>query len=267
MGDVQGDDQHSKRILAIRKILKDRDVEKQNANFAKADSMRDLLKEKYGVVIIDQKNGPSGFRFADGSSNKLKSGYSAAVPIESQRKRKQDDDDDNNDDDNNKKIDKKKKQKLDSTQSSKQNNADTKKKNSNATSNIEQNRNKNALTAILGDVGNNGKVKNVQGVLIEDIVVGNGRKAESGNRVKVNYVGKLKTNNKVFDASKGRPFVFKLGRREVITGWDIGVVGMCLGGQRKLTIPPEKAYGKLGAPPTIPSNATLIFDVTLLEVS
>ena len=257
MGD---DDQHSKRILAIRKILKDRDVEKQNSNFAKADSMRDLLKEKYGVVIIDQKNGPSGFRFADGSSNKLKAGYSTAVPIESQRKRKQDDD--NNDDDN-KKIDKKKKQKLDSTESSKQSNADAKKKNSN----IEQNRNKNAVTAILGDVGNNGKIKNVQGVLIEDIVVGNGRKAESGNRVKVNYVGKLKTNNKVFDASRNKPFVFKLGRREVITGWDIGVAGMCVGGQRKLTIPPEKAYGKLGAPPTIPPNSTLIFDVSLVEVS
>ena len=50
-------DEKSKKILAIRKILKDRDVEKQNANFAKADSMRDLLKEKYGVIVIDQKNG------------------------------------------------------------------------------------------------------------------------------------------------------------------------------------------------------------------
>lgn len=247
-------DERSKKILAIRKVLKDRDVEKQNANFAKADSMRDLLKEKYGVTVIDQKNGPSGFKFSDGSSNKLKSGYSELVPVDSQRKRKQDDDDNNDD----KQTEKKKKQKLDKPQSSK---IEVKKKDT-----TEQNRNKNALTAILGNVENN-KIKNVQGVLIEDTAVGNGRKAESGNKVKVNYVGRLKSNNKVFDASKNRPFVFKLGRREVITGWDIGVVGMCVGGQRKLTIPPEKAYGKLGAPPTIPPNSTLIFDITLIEAS
>jgi len=264
MSDSNNIDEHSKKILAIRKILKDRDTEKQNANFAKADSMRDLLKEKYGVIVIDQKNGPSGFKFSDGSSNKLKSGYSSSVPIESQRKRKQDDDDDNDNNNNtdSKQIEKKKKQKVDNPKSSKNN--DIKKKDKDS---VEQNRNKSALTAILGNTDNSGKVKNVQGVLLEDTVIGNGRKAESGNRIKVNYVGRLKSNNKVFDASKSRPFVFKLGRREVITGWDIGIVGMCAGGQRTLTIPPEKAYGKLGAPPTIPPNSTLIFDVTLMEVS
>ena len=174
-----------------------------------------------------------------------------------QKKRKQDDDNDNND----KEINEKKKQKTENTISSKSN---EKPKDINKKKDTEQNRNKSALTAILGNTDTN--VKNVQGVLIEDTNVGNGRKAESGNRVKVNYVGRLKSNNKVFDASKGRPFVFKLGRREVITGWDIGVVGMNVGGTRKLTIPPEKAYGKSGAPPTIPPNATLVFDVTLLNI-
>lgn len=109
-----------------------------------------------------------------------------------------------------------------------------------------------------------GKV--VQGVLIEDIVIGTGRRAESGRRVKVNYVGKFKTNGRVFDASKGRPFQFRLGRSEVIRGWDIGVEGMNVGGKRILTIPPEKGYGKSGAPPTIPGNSTLVFEVSLLEV-
>jgi FK506-binding nuclear protein len=216
------------------------------------------------ILILILIIGPSGFKFADGSSNKLKAGIS--VPVDSQKKRKQDND---NNDNKNSKTDKemnmKKKQKVDNNTSSK---SDEKPKDTNINNkkkDSEQNRNKSALTAILGNTDSN--IKNIQGVLIEDMTVGNGRKAESGNRVKVNYIGKLKSNNKVFDASKGRPFVFKLGRREVITGWDIGVVGMSVGGTRKLTIPPEKAYGKTGAPPTIPPNATLIFEVTLLEVN
>ena len=66
--------------------------------------------------------------------------------------------------------------------------------------------------------------------------------------------------------SKKKPFVFRLGKGEVIKGWDIGVSGMAVGGVRRLTIPPEKAYGKQGSPPVIPSNATLVFDVTLCKV-
>ena len=85
--------------------------------------------------------------------------------------------------------------------------------------------------------------------------------------MKVHYTGRLKTTNKVFDSSIGkRPFTFRLGRGEVIKGWDIGVQGMREGGKRKLTIPPQMAYGRSGAPPTIPGNATLVFDVQLLEV-
>lgn len=127
----------------------------------------------------------------------------------------------------------------------------------------EQERNKSALNAVLGT---NSGTRNVQGVLIEDIQVGTGKKAESGKKVKVFYSGKLKSTGKVFDASLKKPFAFRLGRSEVIKGWDIGVSGMCVGGKRRITCPPEKAYGRAGAPPTIPPNSTLIFDVTLLEV-
>jgi FK506-binding nuclear protein len=110
-------------------------------------------------------------------------------------------------------------------------------------------------------------VKMIQGIRIEDVVVGTGKKALSGKRIKVQYVGRLKSNNKVFDASRGKPFAFRLGRAEVIRGWDIGCEGMQVGGKRILTIPPEKAYGRSGAPPTIPGNATLVFEVTLQDVS
>lgn len=80
-----------------------------------------------------------------------------------------------------------------------------------------------------------------EGVLIEDVIIGSGRKCKSGDRVRVNYVGKLKSNNRVFDASK-KPFTFKLGRGEVIRGWDVGCADMAIGGKRKLTIPPEKGW-------------------------
>ena len=107
----------------------------------------------------------------------------------------------------------------------------------------------------------------MQGVKIEDIIIGTGTRAESGKKLKMHYVGRLKSTNNIFDSSKGKPFAFKLGRSEVIRGWDIGCEGMLVGGKRILTIPPEKGYGKGGAPPTIPGNATLIFEVTLLEVN
>jgi len=100
-----------------------------------------------------------------------------------------------------------------------------------------------------------------------DVVVGTGATAVAGKGVKVHYSGFLTTGEK-FDSSRdrGEPFVFQLGAGEVIKGWDEGVVGMKVGGQRQLRIPPGLAYGSSGAGGTIPPNATLIFDVELLDV-
>ncbi|CAJ0846584.1 14920_t:CDS:2, partial [Entrophospora sp. SA101] len=78
---------------------------------------------------------------------------------------------------------------------------------------------------------------------------------------------RLKENGKVFDSNTtGRPFFFTLGKAEVIKGWEIGINGMCVGGERKLVIPPALAYGTKGHPPTIPKGATLEFEVKLLKV-
>jgi len=102
----------------------------------------------------------------------------------------------------------------------------------------------------------------------EDILVGDGAVAETGDRVKVHYTGRLLKNNKKFDSSHDRkePFGFTLGKGAVIKGWDQGVVGMKVGGKRKLTIPYDLAYGESGKPPTIPPKAALVFDVELVEV-
>uniref|UniRef100_A0A0A1X275 peptidylprolyl isomerase n=2 Tax=Zeugodacus cucurbitae TaxID=28588 RepID=A0A0A1X275_ZEUCU len=105
------------------------------------------------------------------------------------------------------------------------------------------------------------------GVKIEDIRVGNGPEAKSGKRAQVFYEGRLKSNNKVFDSLKtGAGFKFGLGRGEVIKGWDVGVVGMKVGGKRRITCPPHMAYGARGSPPTIPPNSTLVFEVELKGV-
>lgn len=101
---------------------------------------------------------------------------------------------------------------------------------------------------------------------IEDIKVGEGTEAKAGEFVKVHYTGTL-TDGKKFDSSHDRnqPFEFHLGAGEVIQGWDQGVVGMKVGGTRKLTIPPKLGYGNrdLGV---IPPNSTLLFDVELVEI-
>src|SRR5579872_5316597 len=100
-----------------------------------------------------------------------------------------------------------------------------------------------------------------------DIVVGSGPTAVPGSTVKVHYSGFL-TNGDKFDSSRdrGEPFSFPLGAGQVIKGWDEGVAGMKVGGQRQLRIPPELGYGATGAGGAIPPNATLIFDVELLGV-
>jgi len=100
------------------------------------------------------------------------------------------------------------------------------------------------------------------GVQVEDLKEGSGPECKPGNMVGMYYEGRLKSNNKKFDALKsGKPFKFKLGSGQVIKGWDVGVLGMKVGGKRKLTIPAQLGYGAQGAPPDIPGNATLVFDI------
>ena len=103
---------------------------------------------------------------------------------------------------------------------------------------------------------------------VEDLVVGKGQLAASGNDVLVHYVGRIE-NGPQFDSSRARrdPLDFSLGAGDVIRGWDQGVEGMRVGGLRRLTIPPQLAYGDQGCGGVIPPHATLVFEVELLEVT
>ncbi len=103
---------------------------------------------------------------------------------------------------------------------------------------------------------------------VEDLVVGEGEEATSGARVSVHYVGVAFSTGEEFDASwnRGKPFAFKLGKGQVIPGWDQGVRGMRVGGRRKLTIPSALAYGARGAGGAIKPHEPLVFVVDLLSV-
>jgi FKBP-type peptidyl-prolyl cis-trans isomerase len=105
------------------------------------------------------------------------------------------------------------------------------------------------------------------GLELEDLVVGTGSEAVEGSEAEVHYVGSL-LDGSVFDASRARstPFSFKVGSHAVIAGFEQGVLGMRVGGVRRITIPPELGYGERGSPPTIPPGSVLVFELELLDV-
>ena len=107
-----------------------------------------------------------------------------------------------------------------------------------------------------------------QGLIKEDIVLGKGAAAGSGDDIVVHYVGWL-ADGKQFDSSRARrdPLDFALGAGDVIKGWDAGIEGMRVGGKRRLTIPSDLAYGEQGCGGVIPPGAVLVFEVELLEIA
>ncbi|KIK67296.1 hypothetical protein GYMLUDRAFT_37380 [Collybiopsis luxurians FD-317 M1] len=104
------------------------------------------------------------------------------------------------------------------------------------------------------------------GLKIKEAKIGTGPMAKKNQTIAMRYIGKL-ANGKVFDSNtKGKPFAFRLGAGEVIKGWDEGIAGMQVGGERVLTVPPALGYGKRGSPPEIPGNATLTFEVKCISI-
>jgi len=104
------------------------------------------------------------------------------------------------------------------------------------------------------------------GLTAQDYVIGKGKTAKKGSKIFAYYQGRLH-NGKIFDSqTTGKGFSFRVGAGEVIKGWDVGFEGMKVGGKRRLIVPPKFAYGKSGAPPDIPKNATLTFDVELVNI-
>ncbi|MFT7507551.1 MAG: FKBP-type peptidyl-prolyl cis-trans isomerase [Acidimicrobiales bacterium] len=118
-----------------------------------------------------------------------------------------------------------------------------------------------AITDSLSDQGE------VQKLIVDDVVIGTGETAQKGDTVTVHYIGTLQ-NGQQFDSSylRGEPFSFTLGGGKVIEGWEKGVLGMQVGGDRILVIPPEMGYGARAVGP-IPGNSVLVFAVKLLEIN
>ena len=103
---------------------------------------------------------------------------------------------------------------------------------------------------------------------IEDVTIGTGAEAKVGDHISIHYVATLAESGKEFDSSRARkqPFDLDAGTGRVIRGWDQGMLGMRVGGTRRVTIPPSFGYGEAGAPPLIPPKSTLIFEIELLSV-
>lgn len=123
------------------------------------------------------------------------------------------------------------------------------------------------LNPLSGKAAEEAMVTTPSGLQYVDLAIGSGREAHAGETAIVHYTGTL-TDGKKFDSSKDRnsPFSFRLGAGRVIKGWDEGVEGMKIGGIRKLVIPPQLGYGSRGAGAAVPPNATLIFEVELLDL-
>jgi len=124
-----------------------------------------------------------------------------------------------------------------------------------------------ALVVLLGACGGSPAPTGPSNLVVEDLVVGVGASAASGDTLTVHYVGTLSNGTK-FDSSydRGQPFTFRLGAGAVIPGWDQGLVGMRVGGRRRLTIPPHLGYGSRANGP-IPANSTLVFEVELVSIA
>lgn len=246
-------DEHSKRIVEVRRIMKTREQARLSNDWGRSDALREKLQDM-GVEVLDQKDGPSGWKFKDGSTKKLKAG--AELP------------------DDAKKIRNIAPSSLSSSSPKKDEEISKKKikkeKDKKEKKSAEKDRLKATLSEVLNggpEVESNNNTQNIQGMIVTDEEVGEGRIVKGGDRVTVHYTGKLTRNDKIFDSSVGKhPFRFRLGKGDVIRGWDLGVMGMRIGGRRKLVIPATLAYGRRGAPPAIPGNATLTFDIALLDI-
>jgi FKBP-type peptidyl-prolyl cis-trans isomerase len=110
-------------------------------------------------------------------------------------------------------------------------------------------------------------IVSLSGLKYEDLKIGDGEEAAAGKIVAVRYAGWLENRPKLeFDSSRDRPFTFRLGAGDVLKGWDEGLVGMKVGGKRRLIIPPELGFGKQGVGSVVPPGSVLIYEFELLEV-